>query len=181
MMYQNVSMGFPLDIPGGKHARPPGKLTEPEEKAMPENQNTAIDTENEAGAGTGTGTDTGTGSAAGTTPTMLQKCMNMLGVTDPEYEDEIQDLIDAAKADLGIAGVTQNTVESDALIKRAIKTYVAANFGAPENYQQLLASYEMQKGQLMSATGYTDWLDGSTDEAEDAEEDDGSQEAGGEG
>lgn len=119
---------------------------------------------------------TATNPAAGNTPatlTMLQKCMNMLGVTDTEYEDEIQDLIDAAKADLGIAGVTKATVESDALVKKAIKTYVAANFGAPENYQQLLDSYEMQKKQLMSADGYTDWLDGSN-------EDDGGEDAGGE-
>ena len=104
-----------------------------------------------------------------TTLTMLEKCKNMLGVTDSEYNDEIQDLIDAAKADLGIAGVTQNEVETDPLIKRAVKTYVAANFGAPENYQQLLASYETQKAQLMSATGYTDWLDGSGSEADDSD------------
>ena len=107
---------------------------------------------------------TATNTATATPLTMLQKCMNMLGVTDTEYEDEIQDLIDAAKADLGIAGVTKANVETDALVKKAIKTYVAANFGAPENYQQLRDSYETQKKQLMSATGYTDWLDGSADE-----------------
>lgn len=111
--------------------------------------------------------------------TMLQKCMNMLGVTDTEYEDEIQDLIDAAKADLGIAGVTQALVETDPLIMRAVKTFVAMNFGAPENYQQLLESYETQKKQLMSATGYTDWLDGST-ETGDGSDAEGAT-AGGEG
>ena len=115
----------------------------------------------------------GTAANTATTLTMLQKCKNMLGVTDTEYDDEIQDLIDAAKADMGIAGVTKADVEADALVKRAIKTYVAANFGAPENYQQLLDSYEMQKKQLMSADGYTDWLDGSNDGSE--------AEAGGEG
>ena len=93
------------------------------------------------------------------TLTMLQKCKNALGVTDSEYDDELQDLIDAAKADLGIAGITQNEVETDPLIKRAIKTYVTMNFGAPENYQQLLESYEMQKKNLMCATGYTTWGD----------------------
>lgn len=101
--------------------------------------------------------------------TMLQKCMNMLGVTDTEYEDEIQDLIDAAKADLGIAGVTQAQVETDPLIRRAIKTFVAMSFGAPENYDQLLASYETQKKQMMSATGYTDWLDGSSESGADGD------------
>jgi len=98
------------------------------------------------------------------TITMLEKCKNALGVTDPEYDDEIQDLIDAAEADLGIAGVIKNEAEEDPLIRRAVKTYVAMSFGAPENYMQLLASYETQKAQLMSATGYTDWLDGSTEE-----------------
>ena len=131
------------------------------------------------------GTETNTAGTAETDPvvlTMLQKCKNALGVTDSEYDDEIQDLIDAAKADLGIAGVTQNDVESDPLIKRAIKTYVAANFGAPENYQQLLSSYETQKAQLMSATGYTDWLDGSEEtEPEDDEESGGGSEEPGEG
>ena len=103
-----------------------------------------------------------TATTAATTPlTLLQKCMNMLGVTDTEYEDEIQDLIDAAKADLGIAGVTMAEVETDPLVKKAIKTYVALSFGAPENYQQLLDSYNMQKAQLMGATGYTDWLEES--------------------
>ena len=126
------------------------------------------------------------GTATTTPPTLLQKCMSMLGVTDTEYEDEIQDLIDAAKADLGIAGVTKANVETDALIKKAIKTYVAANFGegtgGPDNHQQLVESYETQKKQLMSATGYTDWLDGSTDESDDGQsEDDGEPTEGGDG
>ena len=112
---------------------------------------------------------------ATTPPTLLQKCKNALGVTDPEYDDEIQDLIDAAKADLGIAGVTKNTVETDPLIRKAILTYVSMewNIAAPE-HGALVERYDTQKKQLMSATGYTDWLDGETepdDEAEDAEGD----------
>ena len=103
------------------------------------------------------------------TLTMLQKCKNALGVTDPEYDDELQDLIDAAKADLGIAGVTKSTVETDPLIRRAIKTFVVANFGAPENYQQLLESYETQKKQLKTATGYTDWDDGTEEDSDDGQ------------
>ena len=110
----------------------------------------------------------GTATNTATTPTLLQKCMSMLGVTDTEYEDEIQDLIDAAKADLGIAGVTKADVETDPLVKKAIKTYVAMNFGegtgGPDNHQQLRESYETQKKQLMSATGYTDWLDGENED-----------------
>ena len=99
------------------------------------------------------------------TLTLLQKCKNALGVTDSEYDDEIQDLIAAAKADLGIAGVTQTTVEDDPLIRRAILAYVSMiwNVAAPE-HPALVAIYETNKKQLMSATGYTDWLDGSDED-----------------
>ena len=38
-----------------------------------------------------------------TTLTMLEKCKNMLGVTDPEYNDEIQDLIDATPRPLQVS------------------------------------------------------------------------------
>jgi hypothetical protein len=109
----------------------------------------------------------GTATNTATTLTLLQKCKNMLGVTDTEYEDEIQDLIDAAKADLGIAGVTKANVETDALVRRAIMTYVNMNWNiSAGEYQNVLQSYETQKKQLMSATGYTDWLDGENDEPE---------------
>ena len=107
----------------------------------------------------------GTATNTATTLTLLQKCKNMLGVTDTEYEDEIQDLIDAAKADLGIAGVTKANVESDALVRRAIMTYVNMNWNiSAGEYQNVLQSYETQKKQLMSATGYTDWLDGENED-----------------
>ena len=107
----------------------------------------------------------GTATNTATTLTLLQKCKNMLGVTDSEYEDEIQDLIDAAKADLGIAGVTKANVESDALVRRAIMTYVNMNWNiSAAEYQNLLQSDETQKKQLMSATGYTDWLDGENED-----------------
>ena len=117
--------------------------------------------------------------AADTPLTLLQKCKNALGVTDPEYDDEIQDLIDAAKADLGIAGVTKNTVETDPLIRKAILTYVSMewNIAAPE-HPALVERYNVQKGQMQSATGYTDWMDGSTEPEDDG---DGDPEESGDG
>ena len=116
--------------------------------------------------------------AADTPLTLLQKCKNALGVTDQEYDDEIQDLIDAAKADLGIAGVTKNTVETDPLIRKAILTYVSMewNIAAPE-HPALVERYNVQKGQLQSATGYTDWMDGETEQEDDSG--DGQAEASG--
>ncbi len=90
---------------------------------------------------------------------MLSKVKTVLGITVNDYDTEIMDLIEAAKADLGIAGITENENLSDPLIIRAVNTYVKANFRspAPEEYDRLLASYETQKKQMMSATGYTDW------------------------
>lgn len=72
------------------------------------------------------------------------------------FDDEIGNLIDAALLDLGIAGVT-NTDITDALILRAVTTYVRANFGSPDDYDRLKASYDEQKAQLGTATGYTTW------------------------
>ena len=116
-----------------------------------------------------TGTTQGTGTAADTPLTLLQKCKNALGVTDSEYDDELSDLIDAAKADLGIAGVTKNTVETDPLIRRAIMTYVSMEFNiaAPE-HQALVDRYNVQKAQLQSATGYTVWSDDDTEPEDDS-------------
>lgn len=131
---------------------------------MSENVTQGTGTEQATGENTGTGT--------GAAPlTLLQKCKNALGVTDTEYDDELTDLIAAAKADLGIAGVTKNTVEDDPLIRKAILTYVSMewNIAAPE-HQALSERYDVQKKQLMSATGYTDWLE-PEDDAGEAEDD----------
>ena len=89
---------------------------------------------------------------------MLEKAKRALRITTDAFDDEINDLVDAAIADLGIAGVqTDNTL--DPLIIRAALTYVRANFGQPENYDKLKAAYDEQKAQLQTASGYTDWGD----------------------
>ena len=77
------------------------------------------------------------------------------------YDSEILDLIFAAKADLARVGVSGD--ESDPLIRQAIKTYCRLHFGNPEDPEKLQASYNEQRAQLMSSTGYTDWgdLDGA--------------------
>ncbi len=90
-------------------------------------------------------------------PTIIDKCKMALRVTTDEYDAEINEYIEAAEKDLGIAGVTYSS--QDALITRAIMTFVRMNFGAPKNYNQLKAAYDEQKAQLQTATGYTDWGD----------------------
>ena len=93
---------------------------------------------------------------------MLKKVKLALRLTTKAYDSELKDLISAAKADLGLAGViVSKTV--DALVGRAVITYCRLHFIPPEGqeYDRLKASYDEQKAQLMTATGYTDWGDGT--------------------
>lgn len=85
---------------------------------------------------------------------MLNKVKLALRLTTNAYDDEIEQLIDAAIADLGIAGVNANLLVDDALIIRAVITYCRVNFGSPSDYDRVKASYDEQKAQLQSASGY---------------------------
>jgi len=79
-----------------------------------------------------------------------------LRITTTDFDSEITNLIAAAKSDLGIAGVSlPSTI--DEICTTAIITYVKMHFGEPDNYQLLKASYDEQKAQLATATGYTNW------------------------
>ena len=86
--------------------------------------------------------------------TMLEKVKLALRVTTNEFDTELTDLINAAVADLGIVGVTAASTTTDALLIRAITTYCKMHFGEPDEYDRLKASYDEQKAQLISATGY---------------------------
>lgn len=87
---------------------------------------------------------------------MLDLVKKALRVTSDELNDEIAFLIEAAKIDLGIAGVVL-PASLDEICKQAIITYCKCNFGLPEDYDRLKASYDEQKAQLSTATNYTDW------------------------
>lgn len=87
---------------------------------------------------------------------MLEKVKLSLRIVTEAFDEELLDLIQAALSDLGIAGVT-NLDETDALIIRAVTTYCKCHFGEPAVYEKLKQSYDEQKAQLASATGYTDW------------------------
>lgn len=90
---------------------------------------------------------------------MLEIVKKALRVTTNVFDDEIQLLIDAALQDLARAGVMNEvlTEGSTPLVQRAVITYVKMNFGLPEDYDRLKRSYDEQKAQLGTATGYTDW------------------------
>ena len=87
---------------------------------------------------------------------MLNKVKMALRIVTNSYDSELTDLIEAAKQDLGIAGVIVPAA-IDAIVTRAIITYCKMLFGLPEDYDKLKASYDEQKAQLSNATGYTDW------------------------
>lgn len=88
---------------------------------------------------------------------MLTLVKIALRITSNAFDAELLQLIDAALADLGVAGVT--AAEDDPLVARAVCTYCAMNRISIDSSQRawLKSSYDEQKAQMQTATGYTDW------------------------
>lgn len=85
---------------------------------------------------------------------MLCKVKLALRITTDDFDTELCDLIDAACADLGIVGVHADFETTDPLLTRAIITYCKVHFGEPDEYDRLKKSYDEQKAQLITASGY---------------------------
>lgn len=79
-------------------------------------------------------------------------------ITTDFYDVEVERLLNAAMLDLGVAGVVIPS-EVDDLVRQAAITYFLMNFGQPDNYDRLKASYDEQKAQLSTKTGYTTWTE----------------------
>lgn len=81
-----------------------------------------------------------------------------LRVTTTAYDNELNDLIDSAKKDLGIAGVIVPEA-NDTVVNTAIKTYCKMNFGTPNPamWEILKKSYDEQKAQLSTSSDYSDF------------------------
>ena len=81
-----------------------------------------------------------------------------LRITSSAFDKEVEDLINAARQDLILSGVSQNKAqdENDPLIKWAITVYCKAHFGfdnpEAERFQQ---SYDMLKAHLTLSAEYT--------------------------
>lgn len=88
--------------------------------------------------------------------TNLESVKLALRISTAAFDSELNTLIQAALMDMGVAGVTESD-ETNALILRAVITYCKMNFGEPDDYDRLKRSYDEQKAQLVTATGYTDW------------------------
>ncbi|MEC2287287.1 MULTISPECIES: head-tail connector protein [Bacillus amyloliquefaciens group] len=88
---------------------------------------------------------------------MFESVKRSLRITHNFLDDEILELVAAARQDLVQSGVSASKAESeeDPLIKRAIITYCKANFGLSnvdsEKYQR---SYDMLKNHLALASDY---------------------------
>ena len=87
---------------------------------------------------------------------MLSAAKMALRITTTAFDAEILSLLQAALLDLGVAGVVV-PAEINALVQQACITYVRMNFGQPDDYDRLKRSYDEQKAQLSTCTGYTDW------------------------
>lgn len=92
-----------------------------------------------------------------TAETMLTAAKMALRITTDAFDAEVVNLLNAALLDLGVAGVVV-PAEVNALVQQACITYVRINFGQPDDYDRLKKSYDEQKAQLATCTGYTDWL-----------------------
>lgn len=96
---------------------------------------------------------------------MLDKVKLALRISINSFDNDLLDLIEAAKLDLHVAGVRNEDLEAsatptDALISRAIILYCKLYFGEPatsDHWKSLKEAYDEQKAQLSMATGYTDW------------------------
>jgi uncharacterized phage protein (predicted DNA packaging) len=88
---------------------------------------------------------------------MLDDIKTVLRIRNNAFDGEIVDLIDAARHDLMLSGVSSLKVqdENDPLIKRAISIYVKANFGYDNpDADRLSNSYDLLKNHLSLAGDY---------------------------
>jgi len=79
-----------------------------------------------------------------------------LRITTNAFDNEVEWLLEAAKLDLGIAGVLVPDTMT-AIVQQACITFVKMNFGQPDDYDRLKRSYDEQKAQLATCSGYTNW------------------------
>ena len=82
-------------------------------------------------------------------------------MTTTAFDSEVERLLSAALLDLGCAGVVLPE-EATPLAEQAAITYFLCNFGQPDDYDRLKRSYDEQKAQLRTRTGYTEWTEATS-------------------
>jgi uncharacterized phage protein (predicted DNA packaging) len=77
---------------------------------------------------------------------MLDDIKTVLRISNNAFDSEIYDLIEAARHDLSLSGVSSVKVndDTDPLIKRAVSIYVKCNFGRENpDVDRLQKSYDL--------------------------------------
>jgi len=85
---------------------------------------------------------------------MLEKVKVALRIVTPSFDGEVENLIAAAKADLGIAGVDAGGDEPPALVERALILYCKGHFGWNEESERYIKVYERLKAHLSLSGDY---------------------------
>ena len=91
---------------------------------------------------------------------ILAKVKLSLRLTTDAFDSQLVDLIQAALIDLSIAGANGEEVKPEnPLVMVAIATYCKMNFKEMDasEYDKLKKSYDEQKAQMATHTGYTVW------------------------
>ncbi len=86
---------------------------------------------------------------------LLTAVKRYIRVSNNSKDEEIYELIEAAKADMSVAGIDRID-EADPLIIQAIKDYCRANFGYGDNVDKSYYQdrYDKQKSTLSTSSKY---------------------------
>ena len=90
------------------------------------------------------------------TALLIEQAKAARRMTTTALDGEVSRRLEAGLLDLGVAGV-EVPEQYDYLVTQAVITYFLMNFGQPDDYDRLKRSYDEQKAQLATCTGYTDW------------------------
>lgn len=87
---------------------------------------------------------------------LIDKVRTSLKIDDNSQDEDIQDTIDAAIADLKLCGVLESKIiETDPLIIRAIKTFCKSEFSTDEKEaNRYREAYEMVRNHLSMSIDY---------------------------
>lgn len=89
---------------------------------------------------------------------MLNAIKLALRISTNAFDSEIQNLIDAAIAEMAGLGVTASTsTTTDPQIISAVIAYCKWQFGNNEDADRWRDIYHIKLGQLKTMSGYTDW------------------------
>ena len=87
---------------------------------------------------------------------LLEKVKLARRIKTDAFDSQIEDLLEAGLDDLRIVGAifqvsrdeSDKLLGVDPLVDQALITYVACNFGEPDDYDELKRSYDEQKAQI---------------------------------